>query len=1017
MAEAKLIISVEEDYISGIQKFLSKTQTAFDSVSTASKKFETSLEGAERQINELVASGQNVSDRLTPAFETLGIKTAQEMSEMKNKVNQAYDSILNSGQATASELVRAERARASAIEKIDQDSFSKRKGYLESFRSNYTQIIGSLVSIYAIKQLVEVIGTLEEGWVGVAKTTGLAGEEFEELKDGIKDMSLELRGVSIEELQEIAEIAGQLGITGVANIEEFTEVVAKMAVATNLTAEQAASDFAQLSNILHEPIEGLETLGSVINELSNTTTATASDLTNFAKRLGGAAETIGLTTPEVLGLSATLKDMGVSVEVGGTAMSQVLIKMLTDTKKFAEVAGVEFEEFSNTVKTKPLEALKLLIAEIAKMDATEAAMSLSELGLEGQKAVGAMLKLAGGMDVLDKNLKTANEEYKRGTSLQIEYEVASKSLFAEATSVGNAFKILADDMGETLLPAFKTLLAWTRDTVLGFKDLAEGTGTWLAKASLVLEGYDINELEKRSRTPLENLTKQIEKVANTIERARSGGETSAIFLSQTQLLNDLYKERELLIAAEVDTLEEKTNLEEDSGKALGDIQKDSIKQQEELLKLREDSTEALEDYADALQGIGLTKIAVEADKFSKSLKSNKEDVGAMEGALKSYLGVVQGVYGEQIAGLQAVSEALQKSGADTEAIEKVNQDILEVELTSASNRLAAWENYYSNLESLASSSTKAREKAIKDLAKLETDANKQRESSEERIASLRSELSDEGKDVVGDFFETQQRLDEQLAQAYEKTGQQKIDAIDAWQEAATKAAKAIEEDADGIINKDFEIQNTIWKIQEAQAAVVEEQEKLAEAKQKEIEQIDVIIEKTKESMELAKKKVEEYQAQVTDLGTQLESLQMKVDDAGALSAIERVKQYLDSIPDVITKTLEISVSQSGSTTTSSGSSSAVSGSTITGLEDLMTPVDSLARGTTESGVPRDGLYELHRGEVVKTSAESRNGTSGGVTLQMGGVTISGTNKSPEELAKDIVRPMRKELKKLGTLIK
>lgn len=1018
MSEAKLVISVQEDYIKGIQTFLSKTTSAFDSVSSASRKFENSVEGADAQVRKLVASGQNISDRLTPAFDELGIKSGQSMEEAKNKINKAYKSILQSGLATSNELKRAERARAAAIEKIDTDSFAKRGRALEGFRSKYTQVIGGLVSVYALKSLVDTIGTLEEGWIGVAKTTGLAGEEFENLKGRIQDLSLTMKGVSIEELQSIAETAGQLGITGVENIEEFTRVVAMMAVATNLTAESAAEDFAQLSNILHEPIEGLETLGSVINELSNTTTATASDLTNLAKRIGGAAETIGLTTPQVLGLSATLKDMGVNIEVGGTAMSQVLIKMLTDTEKFAKVAGVDFEEFAQTVKDEPLEALKLLIAQIAKMDATEAAMSLGELGLEGQKATGMMLKLAGGMDVLEKNLMTANEEYEKGTSLQKEYAVASESLFAESTSVGNALKLLADDMGTTLLPMMKTLLAWVRDSILWFKAFAEGIGEGAAKIALFLQGYDVSELEENMKTPLEKVERQIDSVSLSLEKLKGKHGVDAQVTAQQKVLNGLYEKRTVLLEKETDGIKEKAKEEEAAAKSFEDRQKEALKLQKTQNKITEDGTDALKDYADAVQGVGLTKIASEAKKFSNSLKDNKDDVSEMSKALKSYLGTVQDVYGEQIAGLEAISEAMKKSGSDTESIAKVNEDILEVELASAQNRLSAWEAYYGNLEKLRDSNLKAQEKAVNDLSKMEAGAMKQREKSEERIASLRGEMSEEGKDVVADFFNTQQRLDEQLAMAYEKTGQDKIKALDAWQESATRAAKSLEADADGIINKDFEIENTIWKIQEAQAAVVEEQDKLAEAKQREIEQMDIIREKTEEAMELAKKKIEEYQAQVVDLGTKLESLQMKIDNVEAVAAIDRVKQYLDSIPNVITKTMEINVVQSGSPMSSQVLASPVASSGISGLDDLITPVDSFARGTTESGVPRDGLYELHRGEVVQTRAKSQGKVAGGgVTLQMGGITISGTNKSPEQLAKDIVRPMRKELKKLGTLIK
>jgi hypothetical protein len=106
-----------------------------------------------------------------------------------------------------------------------------------------------------------------------------------------------------------------------------------------------------------------------------------------------------------------------------------------------------------------------------------------------------LLKLSGGLDVLDKNLKTANDEWERGTSLQNEYALASKSIFAEATSVSNAVKILAEDMSVTLLPALKELLGWFKTGVDTLSSFGKFLGEAAAKVSLAVQGFNVSELE------------------------------------------------------------------------------------------------------------------------------------------------------------------------------------------------------------------------------------------------------------------------------------------------------------------------------------------------------------------------------------------------------------------------------------------------------------------------------------------------------------------------------------------
>lgn len=340
------------------------------------------------------------------------------------------------------------------------DNFEKKTKSTSDKVSDSIKGIGvSIAAFLTVRQVTEFTRTLitefgevEKGFIGVAKTTGLAGDELIDLENRIKDMSTTLAGLTVSDLQDIAETAGQLGIQGVDNISGFTETVAKFAAVTDLTADEASRAFAQISNVMKLPISEAENLGSVINELSNTTVATARDITDLSLRIGGAGKTLGLTTPQVAAFAATLRDTGTDVEVGGTSISQVFTKLLLDTEKFAKVANQNLSDFSELVRDEPVEAVKAFLAELNKLDKSAKAEAIKSLGLEGTRVVGTISKLSGGIDTLDKNLQTANDEMENAVSLQKEFDTASQGLFAQLTKTQNAIKLTAAELGEKLAP-------------------------------------------------------------------------------------------------------------------------------------------------------------------------------------------------------------------------------------------------------------------------------------------------------------------------------------------------------------------------------------------------------------------------------------------------------------------------------------------------------------------------------------------------------------------------------------
>jgi len=366
--------------------------------------------------------------------------------------------------------LEGEVKKGSASTKQLQSSFDSVAGSASGFAKTLAGLAAGYASMSGAKEFVGLLTEMENGYIGVAKTTGMAGEELEKLKGGIEDLSTKLAGVSVTELQGIAETAGQLGIQGTENILSFTETVAKMATATDLSAEEAATAFAKLGNALQEPVSAYERMGSVMNELSNQTTATVSEIVDVSGRFAGMGKTVGLSTEQIFGLSAAMIDMGMQTEVAGSSLSTIFGQMLKESEKFAKVAGVSAKKFAETMRKDPVEALKLFLAQLGKMDPTKQVQALKELGLSGIRTSAAVLKLSGNLGVLDRDLKVSNDEWKRGTSLQKEYETAAKGLDAQWQQTKNTLMVLAARIGEALLPALKDINTAFREWVDGIDE-------------------------------------------------------------------------------------------------------------------------------------------------------------------------------------------------------------------------------------------------------------------------------------------------------------------------------------------------------------------------------------------------------------------------------------------------------------------------------------------------------------------------------------------------------------------
>lgn len=322
----------------------------------------------------------------------------------------------------------------------------------------------------------------ESAFAGVRKTVNATEQEFDALARGLRDMATGASGSPVAGLENaavtlagVAEAAGQLGVSK-DYILEFTETMAMLGMATNLTAEEAATSLAQFANIVQMPLTEIDRLGSAIVALGNNSATTERDIVEFAQRLAGAGAGAGLTEANILALSAAMASVGLNAEAGGTAMTMVMNAITkavagggAELEDFAALSGWSAEEFAQGWRGEPITALEDFIVGLSKLDNEQQILMLDQLGLDGIRVADTLRRMAGNTDVLSRSIGIANDAWGENNALVNEAEQRFMTTEAQLNLLGNNLKDVGITVGSILLPPINNLIA-------GLVPLLQGIG-------------------------------------------------------------------------------------------------------------------------------------------------------------------------------------------------------------------------------------------------------------------------------------------------------------------------------------------------------------------------------------------------------------------------------------------------------------------------------------------------------------------------------------------------------------
>lgn len=502
------------------EKEVNEVIKADDRANTALGILEQTIADQEKQLEELKEEYKNVvleEGEMSKEADTLASDIddlCKNLKENKDKLKEVEDA--------ADDTTTALEDTDEATDKAG-DGFTILKGVVVRF---VTEALHKAVD--KLREFVDTAIEFESSFADVRKVLGdVSDEELADLEQGIRDLAL-VRPQTASDIAEISAMAAQLGVRGTDNILNFTDTMVKLSDATNLTGEEAASDFAQFMNIMTTSQEDVDNLGATVVNLGNNFATTEKDIIEMSLRLGAAGKLAGMTEADVLGVATALSSVGIRADAGGSAFSKLIInmsnasangqkaneiisqtgytlrdlQMMADNDSasfkslanelgytsdefqgfvdasatlegFSEVTGLTADEFTKKFGEDATGTVQQFINSLAAMGDTEALQTLDQMGIKEIRLRDTILRSTTGIENFNKALDIANEGWEENIALDNEANQRYQTTESRMKMVKNRFNEFGIKVKKQFQPAIDKLIdamGWIADNAEPISD-------------------------------------------------------------------------------------------------------------------------------------------------------------------------------------------------------------------------------------------------------------------------------------------------------------------------------------------------------------------------------------------------------------------------------------------------------------------------------------------------------------------------------------------------------------------
>ena len=407
-------------------------------------EFNTAFNKINRQTSDLSQSlGRGIGDAMSAYKKGLSqLKLSTSLVD-KEKIKSDLDSLRN-------------KIKTSTKAKLDLD-ISEAKNKLKGL------VGGILAAIGAVKGMTAPISAaigFEEAMADVKKVVDFdSKDDLKAFSDEVLKLSRTIP-LSANELAKITSDGGRLGIAK-KNLIGFTELVAKMGTAFEVSSDEAGKSIAGLMNIYKLDLSGVERLGDAMNYLDNTMNTTVPKIMQALTDVGATGKLLNFDAIATTNLAGTLTSLNIDAGTASTSMRKffsVLSSIENGTKparKAFETLGIDIKSFQKMVKKDGEQAFLMVFEKIAKLDQFKQSSILKNLF--GTEHLGTASSLINALDIYKETIKKTSNEQNYLGGVQKEYQARNETTANSIQILKNNFNEIAVKIGRVFLPTINQI--------------------------------------------------------------------------------------------------------------------------------------------------------------------------------------------------------------------------------------------------------------------------------------------------------------------------------------------------------------------------------------------------------------------------------------------------------------------------------------------------------------------------------------------------------------------------------
>ena len=462
--QADNIMASLERKAEALRKKIDRAASAGDKATM--QKLQRELNSTKRVMDQLQGSALKVDDVLRRLDSATPKELNKALRQLKRELNglergtEAWDAHVRKIKA-----VRAEMDKVNASLREQQSNWQRFNGWLNQCQTAILGLGAGMTGlVMAGRKAVQAYADMDQEMANVRKFTGLSAEQVEALNEEFKNMDTR---TSREELNQLAQQAGRLGKTAPEDILGFVRAADQVNVALDDLGDDATLTLSKLTGVFGDEKrlgteKALLSVGSVINELSQNCAASAPYLAEFASRMGGVASQADMTVQQVMAFGAVLDSNNQPLEASSTALSQIIVRLYQEPAKYAKVAGLDVQKFTNLVKTDMNAALIELLSTLQKTGGMDRlAPMFADMDENGSRAVATLSTLAGHIEEVKSQQQVANQAFEEATSITKEFDVQNNTVQAGLDKAKKHVTELAVELGQKLMPVVGLVMSST----------------------------------------------------------------------------------------------------------------------------------------------------------------------------------------------------------------------------------------------------------------------------------------------------------------------------------------------------------------------------------------------------------------------------------------------------------------------------------------------------------------------------------------------------------------------------